>query len=58
MYTFPRCISTMWNENNHIQRIWTQVAVSIPYDNNHLTTREKYIYMCVCVCVCVCVTDD
>ena len=43
-------------------RIWTRVAVSISYDDNHYTTDydgwqrsvEDYaVVMCVCVCVCV-----
>ena len=31
-------------------RIWSQVAASISYDDNHYTTWAIYIYMCVCVC--------
>ena len=34
-------------------RVWTQVAVSIPYDSNHYTENASTIYWCVCVCVCV-----
>ena len=52
-------------------RIWTHVAVSISYVDNHYTTGIPlslclslslyiyiyiYIYVCVCVCVCVCVS--
>ena len=33
-------------------RIWTHLAASIFYDDNHCTTSAS---MCVCVCVCVCV---
>ena len=43
-------------------RIWTRVAVSIFYDDNHYTTTtsifmhsKKQFQVCVCVCVCVCV---
>ena len=43
-------------------RIWTRVAVSNSYDDNHYTMGTSnitlytyiYIYICVCVCVCVC----
>ena len=37
-------------------RIWTRVAGSISYDDNHYTTGT-YIYICVCVCVCVCMDE-
>ena len=44
-------------------KIWTRVAVSISYDDNHYTTGTStlwvyiyiYIYIYICVCVCVCV---
>ena len=36
-------------------RIWTRVAVSISYDDNHYTTGTSYMCVCVCVCVCVCI---
>ena len=46
-----------------LSRIWTRIAMSISYDDNHYTTRTSkkrhiyiYIYVCVCVCVCVCMS--
>ena len=48
-------------------RIWTRVAVSISYDDNHyimgtsivsiFLSQPLYIYACVCVCVCVSVCE-
>ena len=40
-------------------RIWTRVAVSISYDDNHYTTGTSYmcVFMCVCMCLCVCEQD-
>ena len=32
-------------------RIWTRVAMSISYDDNHYTIY--ILRVCVCVCVCV-----
>ena len=36
-------------------RIWTRVAVSISYDNNHYTTGTNHICISIKLCVCVCV---
>ena len=30
-------------------RIWTRVAVSISYDDNHSTTGTSCIYICICI---------
>ena len=35
IHTFPKGISAMWNAVS--SRIWTRVAVSISYDDNHYT---------------------
>ena len=41
-------------------RIWTRVAVSISYDDNHYTTgiymcvnAPVYMYLCVCMCMMI-----
>ena len=36
IHTFPKGISAMWNAVS--SRIWTRIAVSISYDDNHYTT--------------------
>ena len=65
--TFPRVI-VLCEMQSVSSRIWTRVAVSISFDDNHYTTGTTriphthtyihihiYIYICVCVCVCVCI---
>ena len=37
IHTFPKGISAMWNAISLVQ-VWTRVAVSISYDDNHYTT--------------------
>ena len=37
-HTFLKGISAMWKMQSVSSRIWTRVAVSIPYDDNHYTT--------------------
>ena len=34
-------------------RIWTRVAVSIYYDNNHYTTGTSYDYVSAYICLCI-----
>ena len=35
---FPKGISAVWKMQSALSRIWTHVAVSISYDDNHYTT--------------------
>ena len=64
IHTFPKGISVMWNAISLVQ-VWTHVAMSIYYNNNHYmmdtsiihthTYTCTYISLCVCVSVYVCV---
>ena len=34
-----------------LYKIWTQITVSISYNNKHSITGASYIYVCVRVCI-------
>ena len=40
IHTFPKGISTMWNANSS-SRIWTRVAMSPSYNDNHYATNTS-----------------
>ena len=51
IYTFPKCISAIWNANSLIQDF--ELVSPCPFPIMITITLYIYIYMCVCVCVCV-----
>ena len=43
IHTFPKGL-VLWEMQSVSSRIWTRVAVSISYDDNHYTARTSKMY--------------
>ena len=49
MHTFYKVIRAMWNKG--LCRIWTQVPVSVSFNDNHYIKNASFIYIYIYICL-------